>query len=466
MSASLTQAIDDLRTMRESYDSLIESSVALSPDVAQGKTALATAITGKGVTTSATDSLATMADKVALISQGTYEIDGGEMYAKQLFGSLETPNYWNLYEVLEMLLSDGRLSTYGGILLAEYYKGYDSLALAGAGAGGAYVVSDKDSQGNFIMYTNDTTHVWDTAFDGKGNRWVAYCFADAGHDFQITDTNTSPRSIHIGRSVGKITCLVASRVSEIVVTDGNSLAGFDTGTYAANWGATAIVRNLQSQSGILLYSAFNTEKIYVSADTIAGTILNTNASTTTSLLRSLIVECKHANNAGLWKQSHNGNSNNLSYLCVKGIESGSLSIGAPNGDFSYLQSLKTIYLEQVEGGSIYLYAGYNGGSAIQKIEITYKTNDRTKTLMVHSQYQTGSRFSNLTDVDIQDGWCKPLTLSYIDYLTEENIVNHILNKLGDNTGQSPLTITLGATNLAKLTAEEIAIATNKGFTLA
>ena len=53
-----------------------------------------------------------------------------------------------------------------------------------------------------------------------------------------------------------------------------------------------------------------------------------------------------------------------------------------------------------------------------------------------------------------------------DNLTKENIVNHILNKLGDNTGQSPLTITLGATNLAKLTDEEKAIATNKGFILA
>ena len=72
----------------------------------------------------------------------TYEINGGEMYAKQLFGSLVIPNYWNLYDVLANLLSDGRLGNYGGILLAEYYRGYDSLALSGAGAGGAYVVSD------------------------------------------------------------------------------------------------------------------------------------------------------------------------------------------------------------------------------------------------------------------------------------------------------------------------------------
>ena len=132
----LDQQIDNLRTLQQSYDQIAGAAEAYNV----GKTELAAAITAKGVETSPTESYPEMAQKVNAISQETYEINGGEMYAKQLFGALTTPNYWNLYEVLMQLLSDGRLVNYGGILLAEYYKGYDSLALSGAGAGGAYVV--------------------------------------------------------------------------------------------------------------------------------------------------------------------------------------------------------------------------------------------------------------------------------------------------------------------------------------
>ena len=50
-------------------------------------------------------------------------------------------------------------------------------------------------------------------------------------------------------------------------------------------------------------------------------------------------------------------------------------------------------------------------------------------------------------------------------LTIESLVN-ILNSLGDLTGKASNTCTLGSTNLAKLNDEQIAIATNKNWTLA
>ena len=181
---ALRQAVENMVNMREAYDNLSQAAEAYNV----GKTQLAENITSKGVQASASETLPELAEKVAAISQDTYEINGGEMYAKQLFGSLETPNYWNLYEVLANLLSDGRLVSYGGILLAEYHKGYDSLALKGAGSGGAYVVSDKDEQGNFIMYTEDVIHTWNDDLNDKCNRWVAYCFAKESHEFVISDT--------------------------------------------------------------------------------------------------------------------------------------------------------------------------------------------------------------------------------------------------------------------------------------
>ena len=49
-------------------------------------------------------------------------------------------------------------------------------------------------------------------------------------------------------------------------------------------------------------------------------------------------------------------------------------------------------------------------------------------------------------------------------LTHDSLMN-VINEAGDVTS-NPQTLTLGTTNLNKLTDEEKAIATNKGWTLA
>lgn len=57
-----------------------------------------------------------------------------------------------------------------------------------------------------------------------------------------------------------------------------------------------------------------------------------------------------------------------------------------------------------------------------------------------------------------------LTLSYCPNLTHDSLMN-VINEAADVTA-SPKTLTLGSTNLAKLTDDEKAIATNKGWVLA
>lgn len=463
--SELSEAINEMRNMRESYDQIGAAAEAYNT----GKTELAENITAKGVPASASETLPELAEKVSAIAQESYTIDGGEMYAKQLFGSLETPNYWNLYEVLENLLSDGRLVSYGGILLAEYYKGYDSLALAGAGAGGAYVVSDKDSQGNFIMYTEDTTHTWDDDLNGKGNRWVAYCFADEAHGFQITNTGTSPRSIHIGRHVGVIESLVNGRVAEIIVTDGNKLDDFRTSSFAQNWSPITIIRNMQSIEGNLIYGGENIQKIYVETESLKGCIFCFGALETQ--LSSLIVKCKNfIAPSGLFSRTGGRMGGNISNIVISGAQSGRLGLFANYGSaYVNFSSLKSIIFDKVEGLDFYWRVdNTNVTPVLTSFYVSYDTNDRTKGIIFsgNGNPSVSGYTPNMTKIEIKNGWCKPLNVAYWTTLTEENIVEYILKRLGENTGQSPLTITLGATNLAKLTAEEIAIATNKGFTLA
>lgn len=429
----LDQQLDNLRTLQQSYDQIAGAAEAYNV----GKTQLAAAITSKGVETSPTETYPEMAEKVNAISQETYEINGGEMYAKQLFGSLTTPNYWNLYEVLTQLLSDGRLVNYGGILLAEYYKGYDSLALSGAGSGGAYVVSDKDANGNFIMYTSDTTHVWDTAFDGKGNRWVAYCFADEYHNFQITDTNTSPRSIFIGRKVGTITCLASTRTSKVVVPDGNSLVAYNSNSKAQYWDKNIVFRNIGCVANSIYLGYVNISSLYVETESVNAEMFDT---PTDTYVDSLVIKASSVTSS-LFRQQNSGQIKTIVVQAETITADGTYGLYANWGTRPELVVLI--------GETMSVKAGTVKGQNIPRLFVGYIENDKTKSCTFYG----GSTY---TKVLIQDGWCKPLDISVYTGMVESEIYANILQRLKQDEEDcgDGVTITLGSTNLAKLTSQE------------
>ena len=73
--------------------------------------------------------------------------------------------------------------------------------------------------------------------------------------------------------------------------------------------------------------------------------------------------------------------------------------------------------------------------------------------------------SKLMNVTIENGFnANYLNLSASTRYTAATIVSW-LNALADRTGQTAYTLTIGTTNLNKLTAEQIAIATNKNWNL-
>lgn len=77
-----------------------------------------------------------------------------------------------------------------------------------------------------------------------------------------------------------------------------------------------------------------------------------------------------------------------------------------------------------------------------------------------------SNCPNLRKLNLFEGWkFSGLNLTSCRSLEKESIVD-MLNKLADVTAESgTYTLTLGATNLAKITAEDVAIGTNKGWTI-
>ena len=82
---------------------------------------------------------------------------------------------------------------------------------------------------------------------------------------------------------------------------------------------------------------------------------------------------------------------------------------------------------------------------------------------------SGDAFWNcwsLENVTIENGFnCNNLNLSSSTRYSVETMVSWF-NALADRTGQTAFKLTIGATNLNKLTAEQKAIATNKNWTLA
>lgn len=74
--------------------------------------------------------------------------------------------------------------------------------------------------------------------------------------------------------------------------------------------------------------------------------------------------------------------------------------------------------------------------------------------------------SKLTNVTLGDGFnCNGLDLSASTKYSVDTLVA-MLTALADRTGQEAYTLTLGSTNLAKLSDEQKAIATDKNWTLA
>jgi hypothetical protein len=92
---------------------------------------------------------------------------------------------------------------------------------------------------------------------------------------------------------------------------------------------------------------------------------------------------------------------------------------------------------------------------IFSIPLTFKTENTA----------TFTSSPNLEYIDISQGWVPTINLNLSSSVawTRDNIVK-FLNKLG--TTENSITLTFGATNLAKLSDADKAIATNKGYTLA
>ena len=154
-------------------------------------------------------------------------------------------------------------------------------------------------------------------------------------------------------------------------------------------------------------------------------------------------------------------------LCVKGGK----QIISQTTSYPDFQA-KEIIFEDLEKGRIWCgatgsFVNYN----LKRIQLKSKGN-RNDTLEILHSTATSSVNLILNDIEIAEGTRQTLTFTRHE-LDKDNIVNHIFKKLADNNfeddGITPapaIKITIGSDNLAKLTDEEKAIATDKNYILA
>ena len=93
------------------------------------------------------------------------------------------------------------------------------------------------------------------------------------------------------------------------------------------------------------------------------------------------------------------------------------------------------------------------------------TTASANSLTVSNSYYIFYNCTALEDVQLGQDWNMSLRLNVSNNLTVDSMVA-IFNSLKDLTGETAKTLTLGSTNLAKLTDEQKAIAINKNWTLA
>lgn len=232
--SELSNVINEMRNMRESYDQLGAAAEAYNA----GKSQLVENLNFKGVPASANETLLELADKVAQIAQTETILEGGEVMAAQQFGD---GALWNLYQVLaDMKTRFIGNGDYAALIVCEYYKGYDSLQLQGADC---YYTCD----GDLYEYASQN-HVWHDSENGKANRWVAFLYRNEGARLDITNTAISPRSMYIGGHIGTIEYFVDGRLTDLVcgVEETDVVDNFLQKGFVQLWNRNTILRNVRN----------------------------------------------------------------------------------------------------------------------------------------------------------------------------------------------------------------------------
>lgn len=416
---------------------------------------------------------------------------------------------------MEDIATQYQRSDYAVCMAGEFYKNADTTILAGADA---YLTSDGD------FYTAQTTHTWHDDDDIHANRWVVYYFKEGENksNFMIADATACPNVLAVKGHLGAIIANIAVYFEDIIVPDGSSILDIRRGSAGHSQPDSNVIKNILEHSvnymyytnkiikqlilGVRSVTGGTVVKHYVSEPgmfifpeltSLTGGLLVEGPITTiyvpnlTEMNGGQIINTSIAHKISLpnLRVIRNGivlytmwgcTVNHIELPRLETIQGGKITQFYGN---SFCKGLKLLEFPALKYCEATLCNAFDSSDVVislpsieQLSSLFYTVNNADskplKRLYLGCKGMRSQAIivnyigSNCDDIEIGDGALQPINISSATGLTRENIVNHILIKLGDNTEQSALTLTIGATNLAKLTDEDKAIATAKNWTLA
>ena len=175
---------------------------------------------------------------------------------------------------------------------------------------------------------------------------------------------------------------------------------------------------------------------------------------------SMFINCSSLQNVPQLDTSQGTSFGNMFAYCysLKNIPKLNVSLGTNfSSMFDYCSSLQNLPELDTNKGTIFT-SMFVACASLQKIEkVDFMSAKSIGTIFNNSSKLEFINFLNIS---------KSLNLSSSTKYSRETLVNGVLNNLVDLTGVSTQILTLGSTNLKKLTEEDKLIATNKNWTLA
>lgn len=480
------------------------SAIGLINEMERGKTQIAESLCTKGVTALGSDTYSQLADKVLEVEDVRVvnpPVDGINEFGNTFMNTImDSSGIMDIYDSVFTQYCTGE-GGYVGCLMNVVQKGNNtSIVLKGADA--YYIVEDD------TFYNADTTHLWG-AYLGFNLRHVCYLYlagstangvTEYTHTtvFQLCKNSTIPKVIV--RDTQFIYLHFANPYTVVIDTQVNQAqlssiqfmycnAEDYNNTNSLLYNAVSLqfldVKAMKKWRSNYFYTCANSSKIvnlnlnglervsggyFISS--VALTTLNLPALTSftggyllnSSTVRELTLPALESftTSGDYMGLVCNGTLGFLNIPALKYINFNSWhycglvyqSLLIKNVEIPALEKWDTLTTGSDSKAIVY------GTPSVERVKIGTVTSYKGSVPLI--AYGT----SNITDVEVGVDFDVPLRMGTANNLTAYNIVNHILINLKDNTGLAKKILTLGAINLARLKAEEIAIATNKNWTLA
>ena len=467
-------------TTLNEFKGVVENVASIDADILQGKIKIANAIYQKGIPSKYTDSLVNMATKIGQISQELYTgtTDYDEMqfpmeysynayrFAKDLMES-ELPAKYPSY-LRDYLVGYGANSFWVGEFAIPYEE---VLVLSMADA---YYTSD----GHFYTHVNGVvTHTLPDGsvetyesdvlehkcpFNGMSNILIAHIYASDIYSVASYDNTNLIGVITCGKCDGFELKFHISYISGIGELNNVSMGGSYTRESKNLFYNPLIIKGMKKNNKALIKydssTPFNRYKSIILPDLEEfNEVIFSSGANGDCYCEILILPNLKKNNAYISAIFNNNTNNGVVFFTAGLIKLHKSIFRSPGAGSNHYSSIKTLHLPELEDMNGFLFNDGANGYFARDLERIYTPKLKRLTLGVFHQVNNFAGYYSYADkrslIDFEVGEVETdMTLQFWSATNvladpektiqlQNNIHNHIAERVKDVTGEAPLTIT-------------------------